>query len=124
MYYCPYLFLQLIGNALLNVATKDANLVVCGEALDALFDVFADGDEAEKVGKNIDLLSSLKALQPGFRAKVCLKPTRDITRSVQTHSYIAFTHPSCNIKSEKPPNTCSGLSSRFKLGFCCISISA
>lgn len=62
--------LQLIGNALLNVATKDANLVVCGEALDALFDVFADGDEAEKVGKNIDLLSSLKALQPGFRAKL------------------------------------------------------
>ncbi|XP_073762434.1 HEAT repeat-containing protein 3 isoform X1 [Danio rerio] len=62
--------LQLIGNALLNVATKDANLVVCGEALDALFDVFADGDEAEKAAKNIDLLSSLKALQPGFRAKL------------------------------------------------------
>ncbi|XP_051755074.1 HEAT repeat-containing protein 3 [Ctenopharyngodon idella] len=62
--------LQLIGNALLNVATKDTNLVVCGEALDALFDVFADGDEAEKAGKNINLLSSLKALQPGFRAKL------------------------------------------------------
>ncbi|KAI7814690.1 HEAT repeat-containing protein 3 [Triplophysa rosa] len=62
--------LQLIGNALLNVATKDPNLVVCGEALDALFDVFADGDEAEKAGKHINLLSSLKALQPGFRAKL------------------------------------------------------
>ncbi|XP_073693128.1 HEAT repeat-containing protein 3 [Garra rufa] len=62
--------LQLIGNALLNVAMKDSNLVVCGEALDALFDVFADGDEAEKAGKNINLLSSLKALQPGFRAKL------------------------------------------------------
>ncbi|XP_048040960.1 HEAT repeat-containing protein 3 [Megalobrama amblycephala] len=62
--------LRLIGNALLNVATKDTNLVVCGEALDALFDVFADGDEAEKAGKNINLLSSLKALQPGFRAKL------------------------------------------------------
>lgn len=58
---------------------KDSNLVVCGEALDALFDVFADGDEAEKAGKNINLLSSLKALQPGFRAKVCLNPTRNIT---------------------------------------------
>lgn len=62
--------LQLIGNALLNVAMKDPNLVVCGEALDALFDVFADGDEAEKAGKHINLLSSLKALQPGFRAKL------------------------------------------------------
>ncbi|KAA0723430.1 HEAT repeat-containing protein 3 [Triplophysa tibetana] len=62
--------LQLIGNALLNVATKDPNLVVCGEALDALFDVFADGDEAEKAGKHINLLSSLKALQPGFRARL------------------------------------------------------
>ncbi|XP_043101815.1 HEAT repeat-containing protein 3 [Puntigrus tetrazona] len=62
--------LQMIGNALLNIATKDSNLVVCGEALDALFDVFADGDEAEKAGKNINLLSSLKALQPGFRAKL------------------------------------------------------
>ncbi|KAF4111030.1 HEAT repeat-containing protein 3 [Onychostoma macrolepis] len=62
--------LQLIGNALLNIAMKDSNLVVCGEALDSLFDAFADGDEAEKAGKNINLLSSLKALQPGFRAKL------------------------------------------------------
>ncbi|XP_059388134.1 HEAT repeat-containing protein 3 [Carassius carassius] len=62
--------LQLIGNALLNIAMKDSNLIVCGEALDALFDVFADGDEAEKAGTNINLLSSLKALQPGFRAKL------------------------------------------------------
>ncbi|XP_064838237.1 HEAT repeat-containing protein 3-like [Oncorhynchus masou masou] len=62
--------LQMIGNALLQVATKDANLVVCGEALDALFDVFADGDEAEKAAKNINLLSALKALQPVFKAKI------------------------------------------------------
>ncbi|TRY90878.1 hypothetical protein DNTS_021954 [Danionella cerebrum] len=62
--------LQLIGSALLNVATKEANLVVCGEALDALLDVFADGEEAETAAKNINLLSSLKALQPGFRAKL------------------------------------------------------
>lgn len=60
----------MIGNALLQVATKDANLVVCGEALDALFDVFADGDEAERAAKNINLLSALKALQPVFKAKV------------------------------------------------------
>lgn len=60
----------MIGNALLQVATKDTNLVVNGEALDALFDVFADGDEAETASKNIHLLPALKALQPVFRAKV------------------------------------------------------
>ncbi|XP_044027443.1 HEAT repeat-containing protein 3 isoform X1 [Siniperca chuatsi] len=62
--------LQMIGNALLQVATKDAHLVVNGEALDALFDVFADGDEAETAAKNIQLLPALKALQPVFKAKI------------------------------------------------------
>ncbi|KAL7833679.1 hypothetical protein AOLI_G00286390 [Acnodon oligacanthus] len=62
--------LQLIGNALLNVASKDSNLVCCGEALDALFDVFADGKEAERAAQNISLLSALKALQPVFKAKI------------------------------------------------------
>ncbi|XP_071377246.1 HEAT repeat-containing protein 3 [Centroberyx affinis] len=62
--------LQMIGNALLQVATRDANLVVNGEALDALFDVFADGEEAETAAKNIQLLPALKALQPVFKAKI------------------------------------------------------
>lgn len=61
---------QMIGNALLAVATRDADLVVNGEALDALFDVFADGDEAERAAQNIHLLPALKALQPVFKAKV------------------------------------------------------
>ena len=60
----------MIGSALLQVASKDPNLVVCGEALDALFDVFADGEEAETAAKNILLLPALKALQPVFKAKV------------------------------------------------------
>lgn len=60
----------MIGNALLQVATRDTDLVVNGEALDALFDVFADGDEAETAAKNIQLLPALKALQPVFKAKV------------------------------------------------------
>lgn len=60
----------MIGKALLQVATRDADLVVNGEALDALFDVFADGDEAETAAKNIQLLPALKALQPVFKAKV------------------------------------------------------
>ncbi|XP_054626821.1 HEAT repeat-containing protein 3 [Dunckerocampus dactyliophorus] len=62
--------LQMIGNALLQVATKDADLVVNGEALDALFDVFADGDEAETAAQNIQLLPALKTLQPVFKAKL------------------------------------------------------
>ena len=60
----------MIGTALLSVASKDSNLVVCGEALDALFDVFADGAEAEKAARNIHLLAALKALQPVFKSKV------------------------------------------------------
>ncbi|XP_017284194.1 HEAT repeat-containing protein 3 [Kryptolebias marmoratus] len=62
--------LQLIGNALLQVATKDSDLVVNGEALDALFDVFADGEEAKIAAKSIGLLAALKALQPVFKAKI------------------------------------------------------
>ncbi|XP_030233183.1 HEAT repeat-containing protein 3 [Gadus morhua] len=62
--------LQMIGNALLQVASKDANLVVNGEALDALLDVFADGDEAEKAARNIQLLTALKTLQPVFKSKI------------------------------------------------------
>ncbi|MEQ2178649.1 hypothetical protein GOODEAATRI_016318 [Goodea atripinnis] len=60
----------MIGNALLQVATKDSDLVVNGEALDALFDVFADGEEAETAAKIISLLPALKTLQPVFKAKV------------------------------------------------------
>lgn len=62
--------LEMIGSALLQVATKDVDLVVNGEALDALFDVFADGDEAEAAAKNINLLTSLKTLQPVFKSKI------------------------------------------------------
>ncbi|KAI5626173.1 HEAT repeat-containing protein 3, partial [Silurus asotus] len=62
--------LELIGNALLSVASKDVNLVASGEALDALFDVFADGEEAERAAQNINLLTALKSLQPAFTAKI------------------------------------------------------
>nr|XP_061796208.1 HEAT repeat-containing protein 3-like [Nerophis lumbriciformis] len=62
--------LEMIGNGLLQVANNDANLVVNGEALDALFDVFADGEEAETAAKSIQLLPALKTLQPLFKAKI------------------------------------------------------
>ncbi|XP_004601024.2 HEAT repeat-containing protein 3 [Sorex araneus] len=62
--------LKTIGCFLLEVATKDPSLVVAGEALDALFDVFADGKEAERASVQIKLLSALKEFQPVFKAKI------------------------------------------------------
>lgn len=44
--------------------------MVAGEALDALFDVFADGKEAERASVQIQLLSALKDFQPVFKMKV------------------------------------------------------
>ncbi|XP_062032572.1 HEAT repeat-containing protein 3 isoform X2 [Lepus europaeus] len=62
--------LKTIGCFLLEVATKDPSLVVAGEALDALFDVFADGQEAERAAVQIKLLSALKEFQPIFKTKI------------------------------------------------------
>nr|XP_020840799.1 HEAT repeat-containing protein 3 isoform X4 [Phascolarctos cinereus] len=62
--------LKTIGKFLLEVATKDSSLVVAGETLDAIFDVFADGKEAEKAAVEIKLLSALKEFQPVFKMKL------------------------------------------------------
>ncbi|KFP51919.1 HEAT repeat-containing protein 3, partial [Cathartes aura] len=40
------------------------------EALDALFDVFADGKEAEKAAVQIKLLPALKEFQPVFKTRM------------------------------------------------------
>ncbi|KAM4637889.1 HEAT repeat-containing protein 3 isoform 1-T1 [Amazona ochrocephala] len=62
--------LKVIGKFLLEVAMKESSLVVAGEALDALFDVFADGKEAEKAAVEIRLLPSLKEFQPVFKMRM------------------------------------------------------
>ncbi|KAM9301455.1 HEAT repeat-containing protein 3 [Gastrophryne carolinensis] len=62
--------LKLIGNFLLEVASNDTSLVVSGGALDAIFDVFADGDEAEKAAVEMKLLQGLKKIQPAFKSKL------------------------------------------------------
>ncbi|NWR14588.1 HEAT3 protein, partial [Emberiza fucata] len=62
--------LKMIGKFLLEVAMKESSLVVAGEALDALFDVFADGEEAERAALQIKLLSALKEFQPVFRMRI------------------------------------------------------
>lgn len=64
------LLFQMIGKFLLEVAMKESSLVVAGEALDALFDVFADGTEAEKAAVQIKLLPALKEFQPVFKMRV------------------------------------------------------
>ncbi|XP_035192611.1 HEAT repeat-containing protein 3 isoform X2 [Oxyura jamaicensis] len=62
--------LKMIGKFLLEVAMKESSLVVAGEALDALFDVFADGKEAEKAAVQMKLLPALKEFQPVFKMRM------------------------------------------------------
>uniref|UniRef100_A0A493THW6 HEAT repeat containing 3 n=1 Tax=Anas platyrhynchos platyrhynchos TaxID=8840 RepID=A0A493THW6_ANAPP len=62
--------LKMIGKFLLEVAMKESSLVVVGEALDALFDVFADGKEAEKAAVQMKLLPALKEFQPVFKLRM------------------------------------------------------
>lgn len=62
----------MIGKFLLEVAMKDTSLVVTGEALDAIFDVFADGRESEKAAEQIKLLPALKEFQPVFKSRVSM----------------------------------------------------
>ncbi|XP_062460907.1 HEAT repeat-containing protein 3 isoform X1 [Pezoporus occidentalis] len=62
--------LKVIGKFLLEVAMKESSLVVAGEALDALFDVFADGKQAEKAAVEIRLLPALKEFQPVFKMRI------------------------------------------------------
>ncbi|CAI9577482.1 unnamed protein product [Staurois parvus] len=62
--------LKLIGSFLLGVASHDSSLVVSGGALDAIFDVFADGDEAEKAATELKLLQAVKKIQPAFKSKL------------------------------------------------------
>ncbi|XP_078066985.1 HEAT repeat-containing protein 3 isoform X2 [Mustelus asterias] len=62
--------LKMVGSFLLHVATKDSSLVVVGEALDAIIDVFADGEEADKAADQIKLVQALKTFQPIFKSRI------------------------------------------------------
>lgn len=53
-------------------ATHGTDLVVVAEALDALFDVFAD-DATDPVAQNLQLTEKLKAIMPQLKAKVTLR---------------------------------------------------
>ncbi|XP_072013433.1 HEAT repeat-containing protein 3-like [Amphiura filiformis] len=61
--------LMAVGTQLLEVATKDNSLWVTAEALDAIFDVFGDGDIADIVAANIGLVAKLRTLVPQLKAR-------------------------------------------------------
>ncbi|XP_061432042.1 HEAT repeat-containing protein 3 [Lethenteron reissneri] len=62
--------LQELGSVLLGVAARDASLPVSGEALDALFDVFAHGDDADLAARAMGLAAALRGLAPAFKARM------------------------------------------------------
>ena len=63
-------YIQVIGTTLLSAAADDIDLWVVAEALDAIFDVFGDGDQAMIIAKEINLLQTLEQLAPMLRKRV------------------------------------------------------
>ena len=58
-----------VGRRLVEAATHSTDLVVVAEALDALFDVFAD-DATDPVAQNLQLTQRLQSILPQLKAKV------------------------------------------------------
>ena len=61
--------MQEVGRRLVEAATHSLDLVVVAEALDALFDVFAD-DATDPVAQNLQLTQRLQSILPQLKAKV------------------------------------------------------
>lgn len=60
----------MIGNTLLSAASGDCDLWVVAEALDAIFDVFGDGEQAVVIAKKISLLQTLEQIKATLRKRV------------------------------------------------------
>jgi len=60
-----------VANFLTEAATRDVELRVVAEALDKIFDMFAE-DDTDKLCKQVGLIGKLKKLQPGFKTKMNL----------------------------------------------------
>ncbi|GFO27035.1 heat repeat-containing protein 3-like [Plakobranchus ocellatus] len=58
-----------ISETLLEVATKNPDVVIVSEALDSLFDVFKE-DHTDPIAKHIGLVDKLRSLQPSFKAMI------------------------------------------------------
>ena len=61
----------IISNFLIEAASRDVELRVVSEALDKIFDLFSE-DESDELCKNVDLVSKLKKMQPGFKTKMSM----------------------------------------------------
>uniref|UniRef100_A0A8V5GU94 SYO1-like TPR repeats domain-containing protein n=1 Tax=Melopsittacus undulatus TaxID=13146 RepID=A0A8V5GU94_MELUD len=68
-----FLLFQMTGKFLPDGKMKQPSLVLAREALDALFDVFADGKEPGKVVVQIKLLPAVKEFQSAFTMRVDIK---------------------------------------------------
>ena len=60
-----------VTNFLTEAATRDVELRVVAEALDKIFDMFAE-DDTDKLCSQAGLIGKLKKLQPGFKTKMSL----------------------------------------------------
>lgn len=78
-----------VGSFLLDAASKDAELWVQSEALDAIFDVFSD-ERSDAIASNLGLVDKLKQLAPGFKKKVC-SSTRGHSKGLGSHAPIVAT---------------------------------
>jgi len=61
----------MIGSCLLQVITTDGQLWIVAEALDAIYDIFAE-DHVDIVGNEIALLQVLKSVVEPLKQKVSL----------------------------------------------------
>ena len=61
----------MIGSCLLQVITTDGQLWIVAEALDAIYDIFAE-DHVDTVGNEIALLQVLKSVVEPLKQKVSL----------------------------------------------------
>lgn len=61
--------LKKVGQYLLEVASKDSDIIVVTEALDATFDAFAE-DVTDPIAAEIELVPRLRQVLPAFRTKI------------------------------------------------------
>ncbi len=77
---------KLIAQFLVEAATRDVECRVIAEALDKIFDVFAE-DDTDELFVELDLLSKLKQMQPGLKVKInMLKRNRG--QDQETHGLV------------------------------------
>lgn len=65
--------MQCIGTVLRDVVISEESLWVIAEALDAIFDIFADSSTADTVASNINLMALLEKSVHVLKARVSLR---------------------------------------------------